>query len=171
MALKIPQNQIIFKYTSGGEYVIAANPTLRYQGYYYEVNGKAYTGKEYNVSGSVLLEKENNQFNNTIYNNLLNTSLPNKTSLTSVPMGPLSENILETDINIDFYCKKININTIKKIDEDSYLKLQLDPLYLTAYVGYYKGKNQSLVSADKIMPGLIDWVTFSPNETEIEPGE
>ena len=52
----IPSNQIIHKYTMGNEYVNLSTGKL-YQGYYYEFNGKKFTGKEFNPTASVLVEK------------------------------------------------------------------------------------------------------------------
>jgi len=47
MALRIPKNQIITgKYTLGKEYVILSS-YAPYQGYYYNLNGRTFAGKEF----------------------------------------------------------------------------------------------------------------------------
>ena len=62
MGLRIPQNQIVAnKYTIGKEYMY--KDTYReYQGYYYELNNKLFTGKEFNSNAPelILIPKNNN---------------------------------------------------------------------------------------------------------------
>ena len=156
MALKIPQNQIITKYTDGGEYIIT-DTKIRYQGYYYEVNGKAYTGKEYNVSGSQSLTKITPE----TYNNI-------PTSYTSVSNVKIDNFIPPSYIfnlpNIDyrivkryFYTKKnTNPIIIKEINKDNFNQVSTNPLYNTLILSWnvVGGNDDALESADKVFPGI-----------------
>jgi hypothetical protein len=164
MPIKVPQNQIITKYTSGREYVIEKT-NAPYKGFYCEINGKAYTGKEYissGVSGSLPLMKITSEK----YNKLLlnpNTALYGVLSGVNVKNTPIiSHPKSDTDNMVDrggelflhFYCKKVNDILIKEIDENTYNKLKIDPLYQTTYIGSYKNKYQSIEQADTQVNGL-----------------
>ncbi len=172
MAIRIPTNQIQYKYTIGNEYMVES--TYReYQGYYYEINGKLFVGKEFDSNAPELIPipKDNSSFNfNSLltkaatyaYGKISGVNIP-KNNIKSIP--PPSIDILQILDAADtlppsFYCKKITTGVIKEIEESTYSTLQSDPLYVTTYVGIYKGKNQPLTEADKNIPGLLDWVTF-----------
>jgi len=45
----VPSNLIVSKYTQGSEFIRADN-YASYQGYYYELRGKTYIGKEFNIN-------------------------------------------------------------------------------------------------------------------------
>lgn len=154
----IPKNSIAIKSTPGGEYVELRTNTS-YKGYYYEYKNKIYAGKEFVISGSVELVGVNDT------NKLLNNS---STSIYSFASG-LTSQILQTptinsinisnDVHADnsvthFYYKKYNDNIIKEIDENTYLNLKNNPLYLTTYTGPYNGTTQTYNQADKQLPGL-----------------
>ena len=56
MALRILKNLIVTsKYTSGGEYMFKSTQK-EYKGYYYELNGKIYAGKEFKTASYELLK-------------------------------------------------------------------------------------------------------------------
>ena len=49
------------QYTIGNEFVLISSKT-DYQGYYYEFNGKYYTGKTFNISAPEIIKKEKYSF-------------------------------------------------------------------------------------------------------------
>jgi hypothetical protein len=168
MALKIPQNQTITKYTSGGEYVIA-NTGVRYQGYYCEVGGKVYTGKEYDISGSLLLIKPTSEN----YNQLLSrpdtfiySAISNVKINTKIPPKPIVYDPLQAIISSEpsafitrYFVKKINGNIIKEVNKDTFNKINTDPLYQTVTVDFVFAPSaaeipQNLNEAEKTMPGI-----------------
>jgi hypothetical protein len=152
MRIRVPKNQILkSKYTSGGEYIVESTHKP-YQGYYYELNGKTFAGKEFNEQAPVIIKLTSNNINPALLNpqtNLytslskINLQIP---SITSVP------NNLSKELN--FYCKKINNNVIKIINEESYLSVKSHPLYQSTYIGTYKGQYQSPEQADLQLPGV-----------------
>ena len=54
MSIRIPQNQIVYKYTIGKEYMYT-NTYREYQGHYYELNGRFFVGKEFNINSLELV--------------------------------------------------------------------------------------------------------------------
>jgi hypothetical protein len=157
MSIRIPKNQILFNYTSGKEYLVLSTQK-EYQGHYYEINGKFYAGKEFNTSALELIKIDSDKVNSLLldpktstYEKLSKIKLKNN-KVTSMPVGGNSK---EGDLEeVNFYCKKINTNIIKKIDEETYNLLQNDPLYQTTFTG----KNKSLDEAEQEIPGILDWV-------------
>ena len=110
MGLRVPQNQIVTsKYTSGKEYIF--NSTYReYIGYYYELNGKLFAGKEFSTTSPELIRINSNKVNNLlthpstyVYGKISGVKIPN-IKITQLP------NDLSKELN--FYCKKINDNSI-----------------------------------------------------------
>jgi hypothetical protein len=164
MALRIPQNKIKVKYTSGGEYVIA-NSNIRYQGYYHELNGKVYTGKEYNAFDSRPLTKITPELssqllfkpNTALYGAISNTKIPNSRVI-GLPLEASNRNP-EANVNIvKFYCQQLNTKIIKDIDETTYLSLQNNPLFITTYVGIYNNVYQDINDANQQIINISDWI-------------
>jgi hypothetical protein len=156
--MRVPLNIIqTGKYTSGGEFVeeLSNKP---YQGYYYELNGFLYTGKEYSVNAVKIIKKQNQ---NQLYNNSNTAMFSFMSGITSqqlssiivkgIPFGELPHGE-----NLSFYSRQLNINPIiiKSIDEKTYLSLQGNPLYKTTFVGNYNGVNQNVDQAEAQVPGL-----------------
>jgi hypothetical protein len=182
MGLRVPQSQIVTsKYTSGKEYIF--NSTYReYIGYYYELNGKLFAGKEFSTVASELIKIDSNKVNNLlthpstyIYGKISGVKIP-QNKITSFPLTTpnandfpqlLSENPgvnskVASVVSLDpfsnnlvqFYCSKINSNIIKLIDENIYVKLQNDPLYQTTFIGTYNNKTQTSEVAETQLPGI-----------------
>ena len=139
MRIRVPKNQIIKnKYTSGGEYIVESTHQP-YQGYYYELNGKLFTGKEYSPSASVLIKVTKDNINpllakgsTYLYGLLSGVKLSN--------LKPSSHIFQKTDPNERyadrFFIKKVNDNPpiIKEINEDTYKQFQNDPLYVSTKI-------------------------------------
>jgi hypothetical protein len=168
--MRVPKNIIqTGKYTSGGEFVeeLSNKP---YQGYYYELNGSLYTGKEYSVDAIKIIKK---QAQNQLYNNS-NTamfsfmsgitsqqlSVPPINSISNSKGDPLLSNnpyvVFPLTTTPQFFAQKINVNPIiiKEIDEKSYTSLQGTSLYKTTFIGNYNGINQTIDQAEAQIPGL-----------------
>ena len=166
MGIRIPKNQIVQnKYTTGKEYMFVK--TYReYQGYYYELNGKTYAGKEFNPSAYELIKIQSDSVNNLLTNpstyiyGKVSGNKITKTKVTSLPSSTTT-NLLDRagDFFLKFFCQKINQSSIiKEIDEETYISLQKDPLYKTTFIGTYNGKTQSVDEANKQIPNLKDYL-------------
>jgi len=160
--VKVPANIIETKYTSGNEFVFSFNYKY-YQGYYYELNGKTFSGKEFNINAPELVKADSKEINplltsakTLIYGSLSKIKLNNINVKGVVPADAHNVNI---DL-VTFYCKKINTNPIliKQISEQTYYILKNDPLYIVTYIGNYKGIDQSIYDASKQIPELRDWL-------------
>jgi len=194
MAIRIPQNRIQYKYTSGKE-LMYEKTYQEYQGYYYELNGKLFPGKEFNSNAPTLIKINSDKVNSLLTNSSTYTygkvsgiKIPNN-KITSIPSlsapdnnsvsevfnsGIGSRNILlnynTQDKELYFYCTKKNQpSLIKEINEDTYLSLQNNPLYTTTYVGTYKNKTQTVDDIEKQMPGITDFLTSEVSPTTTTP--
>jgi len=160
--VKVPANIIETKYTSGNEFVFSFNYKY-YQGYYYELNGKTFSGKEFDINAPELVKADSKEINplltsakTLIYGSLSKIKLNNINVKGVVPADAHNVNI---DL-VTFYCKKINTNPIliKQVSEQTYYILKNDPLYIVTYIGNYKGIDQSIYDASKQIPELRDWL-------------
>jgi hypothetical protein len=172
--MKIPKNIIqTGKYTSGNEFV-EEKTNKPYQGYYYELNGLLYTGKEYSIDAIKIIKKQNQ---NQLYNS-------SNTALFSLVSGITSQQLSTPSINSisdskgdgllsnnqstvfvtytpKFYVQKINVNPIiiKEVDEKSYISVRGNPLYKTTFTGIYNNINQTTDQAEKQIPGLTAFLS------------
>jgi len=161
MALRIPQNKIVkSKYTTGKEYMFET--TYReYQGYYYELNGKLFAGKEFNSNAPILIKINSDNVNKLLtnpqtyaYGRVSGTKVKTN-KIVSLPQSDTSSLIDKGgEYFLQFYCSKINSNIIKSIDEQTYVNLQSNPLYKTTYIGTYNNKNQIPDDAEKQLSGI-----------------
>jgi len=161
MGLRVPQSQIVTsKYTSGKEYIF--NSTYReYIGYYYELNGKLFAGKEFSTNSPELIRIDSSKVNNLLthpttytYGKISGTKIPS-TYIVALPVST-NTNLLNNggEYFLQFYCSKIGSNIIKAIDEATYVKLQNDPLYQTTFIGTYNNTTQTPEIAETQLPGI-----------------
>lgn len=150
--MRIPNNIIKVKYTSGNEYVLKLTNNTYYTGYYYEMNAKFFIGKKFDINAKELI-KINKSNKRPDQNSIIFDAISGIKSQ-QIQKPVLSNN--NSQNYITFYCKKINEQNIliKKIDEDTYLSLQNNPLYQTTYIGIYNKKEQNIEEANKHIPGL-----------------
>jgi hypothetical protein len=171
--MRVPKNIIqTGKYTSGNEFV-EEKTNKPYQGYYYELNGLLYTGKEYSIDAIKIIKKQDQ---NQLYNS-------SNTALFSLVSGITSQQLSTPSINsvsnskrdtfpptnqaagppplplttpTQFFIQKVNVNPIiiKEVDEKSYISVRGNPLYKTTFTGTYNNINQTIDQAEKQMPGL-----------------
>lgn len=160
MALRIPKNLIVTsKYTSGGEYMFKSTQK-EYKGYYYELNGNFFAGKEYKSNANELLKININNINpflsrasTSTYGFLSNIKLNN---ISSIVINTLSTN---NDPNIDqsgedtYYTRKINETpyAIKQIDQETYTNTLKNPLQKSVIL---KADYSNIDQAEQQMPGL-----------------
>jgi hypothetical protein len=91
MSIRIPQNIIVeSKYTSGNEYIII-DTNIMYKGYYYEMNGKIFAGKEFDINAIELIKllpKNINPFllqvSSYVYGKLSNVKLNNTLPISTI---------------------------------------------------------------------------------------
>lgn len=181
MSLKVPKNRIKTNYTNGGEYVIA-DTGVRYQGYYHEVEGKIYTGKDYNTSGSVLLIKPTSEEYNQLlsksstftYSAISNIKLNNPGPIPSSTYNNIANSVsfISTFVSEGFvppvqitryFIKKVNSKEIKEVDQPTFNKFTSNPLYIGTTVLFESspgssGIPQNLYEAEKIIPGITDFL-------------
>ena len=138
MAIKIPQNQLIIKYTTGKEYFFKENNIeYEYVGYYYKLNGKIFAGDKFNTKSPILIEKDSlnlNKNGTNIGSNLpLFVTLPKFKDIQSIPMDLLTS---ETK----YFAKKINVfptNIINITEEDYDLNKDKNPFYTFTSIEYH----------------------------------
>ena len=164
MALRIPKNLIVTsKYTSGGEYMFKSTQK-EYKGYYYELNGNFFAGKEYKSNANELLKIDINNINpflsrasTSTYGFLSNINI-NSGTVNSLFIINSDESFYEPEVPL-FFCKKINETPpkINRISEETYISLQKNVIYQTTFIGNYKGITQTSDQAYQQMPGLKDF--------------
>jgi len=135
MSLKIPQNQVVeSKYTIGKEYMFVSTQN-EYQGYYYELNGKTFAGKEFNTDNPEIIKIQSIDFNKLLgnaatyaYGKISGTKIYTDV-INSFPLS-ITTNLLdkEGEYFLQFFSKKSNLNTIKSIDEETYISIKKNPL-------------------------------------------
>jgi hypothetical protein len=170
MGLRVPQNQIVTsKYTAGKEYMFVS--TYReYKGYYYELNGKMFAGKEFNPNNAELMKLNSNNVNKLLtnpftylYGKISGTKL-NNTKINSYYFNPDN-----TDNVFRYFTKKTNENIIKEVDESNFNQTKNNPIYLSVALYYQSGFNENdLNNAEKTIPGLKEYIntTYTPGVTD-----
>jgi hypothetical protein len=172
MAIKVPQNKIIVKYTSSGEYVVK-DTNKKYTGYYYDLNGVTYAGKEYNAKNPILIKITSENYNSllsniktALYGVISNVGIPNTPKITSAYSNP-------ADSAIRYFIKKINVTPIliKEVTKDTFTSIKINPLYQTLEVNYRPNLPEvTLNELDKKMPGIKDFLLEeSINTSGLEP--
>ena len=163
MAIRIPQNIIIeSKYTIGNEFILLSSYQV-YQGYYYEINGKYFVGKEFNPNApelqKILSSKSNNLLkiaSSFIFGKISGININQKNTPTSVIYQPTQEDY-DKGYSIRYFYKKINITPIiiKETNQENYNLLINDPLYQVALIKWDGVRfNNDLIQAEQQIPGL-----------------
>ena len=171
MTLKVPKNIIVTsKYTSGGEYIIKSSYT-EYKGYYYEMNGKVFAGKEFDINAPELEKITSSNLNllllrasTFIYGKLSNQNIPID------PAKPQSSIFNPTKEDYDkgfatrYFYKKINVipSIFKEISKETFDEFKTNSLYLTTSLKYIFGDSADqnkynsieLEQAERKMPGI-----------------
>jgi hypothetical protein len=174
----IPSNLISVKYTQGNEFLRADNYN-NYQGYYYELGGKTYVGKEYSFSATELLKAGSKQVNTLIAN-------PSTTVYGVISDQNIQQvNIISTqfvatqeDINrgqaMRYFVKKANENLIKETTQTIYNQVKNNPLYQSVEIKYdLRLENENINVYENQLPGISDFLlsqetTISENGSRFE---
>jgi hypothetical protein len=158
MGLRIPLNQsVTSKYTAGKEYIIEST-YKEYKGYYYELNGKLFAGKEFNVNAPVLVKLEKDKLNPLLLNP--STFVYGKISginLNNQEPPPYYFNSDTTDNTLRYFISKNAIKplSIKEINKDTFEQFKDNVLYTSVSI-YYQGgfTEDNLNKAEQTLPGI-----------------
>jgi hypothetical protein len=165
--MKIPSNIIKEnQYTIGKEFIIK-DTYKDYQGYYYELNGKYFIGKKFNINALELIKINSSEVNSLLlnsntnfYGNISKIKIP-QNKVKSIPFAPA-----DTDFNqgykVRYFTKQININPIfiKEINKDQFIQLQTNSLYQTLEIKYYFDlTDNELNELNKKMPGIKEYLS------------
>ena len=167
MGLKIPSNKISTNYTPGNDYIIKSS-YANYQGYYYELNGNFYTGKEYTSTAQELLPVNSSKVNKLLRNS--NTVVYGAVSKIIMPDNkePQSYFFDNDTTNITrYFIKRMNTNIIKEIDNNTYVSYQNNPSYVSVSL-YYPFNEIELNKAESKIPGIKTFIqtTYTPGVTD-----
>jgi hypothetical protein len=161
MGLKLPKNQFVTNYTSGGEYIVEKT-YQNYQGYYYEYNNKAYAGKFFSIKSPRLIKKGSDEVNKL----LLDPATAQYAAISGVKLNKdefkhhyfiPSEEELKKREAIRYFAKKTNTNPIiiREVNKESYDSLSNNPLYTTI-------KLRNYLNQDALDTG--NFYTFIPDD-------
>ena len=156
--MRVPANIIEIKYTPGNDFVFSLNYKY-YQGYYYELNGKIFAGKEFNANSPELIKPNSNNVNTLLtdsktyvygFISKVKSSQLSSPRFISIPKVDLD---IDTEGDETYYAKKLNVNPtiIKQINKETFDELKQDPFYQVISL---KPDRSNLDQADKQMPGL-----------------
>jgi len=162
MAVRLPSNITIqSQYTIGKEY-INVKTNEEYQGYYYEINGKTFAGKVFNVlapelkritifdSQNPFLKKASSFLYGTLSNVKLNNIIAFGKTFT------FTDEEMIQGYKTRYFAKKLNETPIliKEVSKEEFEILKINPIYQLAQIDYKLNNNNDLDKYDQIMPGL-----------------
>jgi hypothetical protein len=174
MAIRIPQNKIVkSKYTVGKEYMFET--TYReYQGYYYELNGKLFAGREFNSNAPILVQIKPDNLNKLLtnsktyaYGRVSGVKINNTVFNTFQYINdPSAVGIIDR-----YFVQKTN-NTpilIKEIDEETYTRIKNDSLYKTVTIRWnragFDSNREEIKKAEKQIFGITEYLRYEDEST------
>lgn len=176
MAIRIPSNQIIYNYTSGGEYTVKTTYE-DYQGYYYTLNGNTYAGRSFDINNPMLVSTMTLPSRTDpikIYEAVskidLSTFLKENLNITSIDFGSTakSDEAIERHVS-RYFVKSAKDNIVKETTEDIYNKVQNNPIYQTYTVKFiYSMNDKEIDQIEKIFPGIKPFLSIFPVTSEDE---
>lgn len=165
----IPNNLITSNYTAGKEFMYSITQK-EYQGYYYEINGKYFTGKEFNVDAAEIIKIESSNINplllraaTYVYGTLSKLPPPNNKKPSSF--------FFNYTTTIRYFLAKINTNPllIKEVNKQTFDDYKSNPLYISVSLSFEGGFNDvELNEAEKKIPGLKTFVQTSYTNPPLE---
>ena len=164
MAIRIPSNITVkSQYTAGKQYMYESTQR-EYQGYYYEMNGKIFAGKEFNSNAPTLLKITPNNINSLLATAA--TYVYGKITGTKISTEKPSSYIYNPSVGAKtrYFCSQVNVSptVIKEIDESTYKSFSKNPLYKVVALPYNGDfDDASLDKAEKIIPGIKTFVRDS----------
>lgn len=161
--MKIPANIVISnQYTIGKEYMYA-DSYKEYQGYYYELGGRLFAGKEPSIDAPRLLPMNSPDVNILLTNQ--KTSAYGKLSKIQInPTQKPASIIYDYSKDIRYFCVKTNVfpTTIKEINKVTFDQIQNNPFYISVSLSFIGGFNDTeLNEAEKKMSGIKSFVNTS----------
>jgi hypothetical protein len=162
MAVRLPSNITIqSQYTIGKEY-IDIKTNKEYQGYYYEINGKTFAGKVFNVLApelrKITIFDLQNPFlkkaSSFLYGTLSKVKLNN--TVASGKTFTFTDEEMIQGYKTRYFAKKLNETPIliREISKEEFKILKTNPIYQLAQIDYKLNNNNDLNKYDQIMPGL-----------------
>lgn len=163
MAIRIPSNQIIFKYTTGNEYMFEKN-YRNYQGYYYEINGSLFAGDKFDPNAALLVPIPKGNIGSSINPLLIKaaTYVYGKVSNIAINNTKLTSHIFQYNSNIRYFSYNIKTKIIKEVNKDTFDIFKNDPLYIVISLSYNGGFNDiELNDAEIKIPGIKTFINNS----------
>jgi hypothetical protein len=166
-SIRIPSNIIVkSKYTIGKEYMYEQNHS-EYQGYYYEMNGKWFAGKEFNIDAPVLLKIIDKNINSLL--STAATYIYGQISKIKLDDFKVQSHFFQYDSNVRYFSYEINKNLIKEINQDTFNTISSNPLYRTIALSYTNGfNNKELAIAEIKIPGITTFAQTSYTPPPVE---
>jgi hypothetical protein len=167
----VPSNLIKKNYTAGKEFVYSSTQK-EYQGHYYELNGKYFVGKDFNIYAAELVKKNSSGINPLLLNpsTYLYGALSKLTPIGNNPPSSFFYNY-NSDSDIRYFLLKFNVTPrlIKEVNKQTFDEYKSNPLYLSVSLSYSGGFNPSeLDEAEKKISGIKDFVLTSYTKPPIE---
>jgi len=159
MALRIPQNKIVkSKYTAGKEYM--TETTYReYQGYYYELNGKLFAGKEFDSNAPIIVQIKPDNLNKLLTN--AQTYAYGRASGVKINSNKISSYIYRFNTDKRYFAYNIVNKLIKEINKETFDTLLSNSSYRTIELTYQKGFSpEELDKAERTIPGIKTFVSI-----------
>jgi hypothetical protein len=166
MNIKLPPNIIVTsKYTSGDEYMFESTYN-KYQGYYYELNGKLYAGKVFDSFAPILIKIQSKDINPALLNpaTYLYATLSGANSTQSEPVPYYYDSSRPDNDAFRYFIQKRNVTpiNIKEINKKTFEEFQLNPSYASVQLSYQNKFDQTEVEkAESNMPGIKTFVNFT----------
>jgi hypothetical protein len=159
--MRIPSNIIqTGKYTIGKEFIDKKTHKF-YQGYYYEINGRWFAGKEFNNNAPEII-KISSLASNSLFS--LGLMLFKKFSKLNIDPNKPSSFFYNYQDNIRYFLSKNNVFpiSITEVNEETFKKFKNNPIYSSAILTYDGGfNNVELKEAEKKIPGITTFVSTS----------
>jgi hypothetical protein len=143
--INIPKGVLNFKYTYGKEYVLE---NKEYVGYYYELGGEAYAGKEFSATAAKLIKtlSSDNLSLNT-YEAISGKRLPQNINV--VPY------IYKYETDTRYFSYHQITKNIVEIDENAFKALKSNPIYTVVSLKFYGGFIEGeVLEAENQIPGI-----------------
>lgn len=166
MAIRIPQNQIVNKYTAGKEYILETTYE-EYIGYYYDLNNRTFAGKEFNPNALILIKNTPENTNKLLSNPL--TNLYGQISNIIINNSTPSSFVYNYESDVRYFIYQINKKIIKEINKDTFEAFKVNPLYNSVSLSFTSGFNdQEINIAERKIPGIREFTESSYTNPPVE---
>ena len=165
MSVRIPKNQILIKYTTGGEYLLVSN-YKDYQGYYYELNNRFFAGKNFNSNSPEIVKVS------SLNPNLLASSdaklFKNLSNFNFNSVQPNAQQYTY-ESNARYFLAQNNVSPIliKEVSKETFQQFSNNPLYNSVVLTEGGLDEDEVRQAEQKMPGITVFIGSSyttPND-------